>query len=256
MIVYKITNKQNGAIYIGSTINTLKQRWNRHKNDALHNITNNHFAKAIRLYGPEAFETEIIDTAKSEKELIEKEYYWINYYQANKNGYNENIDGFKCGGNTYKNKTLEELNSIKEKIRQSKLGANNPHATKVKCKNIKTNEEYHFDTQFEMQQFFNETNHQFCSRRCRKEIKCLYKNEWLIAYEKDEYPINYTIKGQTKKRGTQIKVINIETQEEFIFSSIRQAKEAFYDLPSRQMISLILKGKKPQPKKYIIKNID
>ena len=44
-------------------------------------------------------------------------------------------------------------------------------------------EEYYFDSQSEMQTFFNETNHQFCSRRCRKEIKCLYKNEWLIAYE-------------------------------------------------------------------------
>jgi len=45
-----------------------------------------------------------------------------------------------------------------------------------------------------MQAFFNETNHQFISRRCLKQVKCLYKNTWLIAYEQDEYIKDYTIK--------------------------------------------------------------
>ena len=114
--------------------------------------------------------------------------------------------------------------SIKEKIRQSKIGGNNPQATGVKCKNINTNEEYHFGSQSEMQAFFNESNHQFCSRRCRGEIKCLYKNEWLIAYEYDDYPSNYTLKGQTKKRGNQIKITELSTGKYFIFPSIRAAK--------------------------------
>ena len=38
MIIYKITNKENNKVYIGQTIRTLEQRFNRHKNDALHNI--------------------------------------------------------------------------------------------------------------------------------------------------------------------------------------------------------------------------
>ena len=80
------------------------------------------------------------------------------------------------------------MNEIKEKIRQSKLGGKNPHSTKVKCKNVYTNEEYHFNSQKEMQDFFKESNHQFISRRCLGKIKCLYKNEWKIAYENNEYP--------------------------------------------------------------------
>lgn len=255
MIIYKITNKQNGKIYIGQTINSLQDRWKRHQNDALNNIIDTHFARAIRYYGVDNFIPEIIDTATTQEELTKKEYYWINYYNATQDGYNENNDGFKCGGNTYKNKTLEELAQIKEKIRQSKIGGNNPQATGVKCKNINTNEEYHFGSQSEMQAFFNESNHQFCSRRCRKEIKCLYKNEWLIAYEQDDYSTDYTIKGQTKKRGTQIKITNLKTNQIYNFNSIRAAKQALPQLPKRNIISEIAKGERPQREDYYIEII-
>ena len=188
MYIYKITNTQNNKIYIGQTIRSVEERWKRHKNDALNNILDTHFARAIRYYGPDAFTIEIIDTAKNQRELTAKECYWISWYDSIKNGYNETNAEYKCGGNTYKNKTPEELKQIGEKIRQSKIGAKNPRSTKVKCKNINTNEEYHFDTQKQMQEFFNETNHQFVSRRCQGKIKKLYKDEWKIAYEENEYP--------------------------------------------------------------------
>lgn len=255
MIIYKITNKQNNKVYIGQTINSLEARWKRHQTDALNNIIDTHFARAIRYYGAENFEVEIIDTASSQEELTQKEYYWIDYYQASINGYNENDDGFKCGGNTYKNKSSEELEKIKNKIRESKLGGKNPQATKVKCKNINTNEEYHFGSQSEMQAFFNETNHQFCSRRCLGEIKCLYKNEWLIAYEEADYPSDYTLKNKTKKRGTEIKITDLITNTVYIFPSIRAAKETLPSLPSRDKISAILKGQISQVPNYQIENI-
>ena len=194
MYIYKITNKINNKMYIGQTIRPVEDRWKRHINDAINNILNTHFARAIRYYKPENFSLEIIDTAKNQEELNHKEQYWIQYYDSIKKGYNETDAIFKCGGNTYKNKTPEEMQKISDKIRQSKLGGKNPHSTKVKCKNINTNEEYHFDCQADMQKFFNENNHQFISRRCRHEIKCLYDNEWLIAYEKDDYISDYKIK--------------------------------------------------------------
>lgn len=255
MIVYKITNLQNGKSYIGQTINSLEERWRRHQNDALHNIIDTHFARAIRYYGPENFSTEIIDTAQTQEELTKKEYYWISFYNTAQDGYNENEDSFKCGGNTYKNKTPEEMALIKEKIRASKIGGNNPQATKVKCKNINTNEEYHFNSQSEIQSFFNETNHQFCSRRCNKQIKCLYKNEWMIAYEDDEYNKDYKIKGQTKKTGTIIQITDLKTGQIYNFPSIREAKRILSNLPSRDRISNILNGLSPQDKQYKIEKI-
>lgn len=194
MYIYKITNKINNKIYIGQTIRSVEERWKRHINDAINNILDTHFARAIRYYKPENFTLEIIDIANNQDELNKKEQYWIQYYDSTNYGYNETDAISKCGGNTYKSKTPEEMKQISEKIRQSKLGGKNPHSTKVKCKNILTNEEYHFNSQAEAQQFFNETNHQFISRRCRHEVKCLYQNQWLIAYENDEYISDYKIK--------------------------------------------------------------
>ena len=255
MIIYKITNTTNGKAYIGQTINSLELRWRRHQADALNHVLDTHFARAIRYYGPSAFATEIIDTATSQEELTQKEYYWIRYYNTVETGYNETDNDLKCGGNTYKNKTPEEITAIKEKLRISKLGGNNPNATGVKCKNINTNEEYHFDSQSEMQAFFNETNHQFCSRRCRGEIKCLYKNEWMIAYETADYPTDYTVKGQAKKRGTQIRVTDLQTGKIYTYSSLRATAEAMPQLPNRQILSEIIKGIRPQLMNYLIENI-
>ena len=55
MIVYKITNKINGKVYIGQTIRPIEQRYKRHINDAMNNVLNTHFARAIRKYGQEIF---------------------------------------------------------------------------------------------------------------------------------------------------------------------------------------------------------
>ena len=255
MIIYKITNNQNNKVYIGQTIRTLEERFRRHKNDALNNVIDTHFARAIRYYGPEAFSAEIIDTAETQEELNEKERFWIHHYNSIEEGYNETDAEFKCGGNTYKNKTPEELAAISEKIRESKMGGKNPHATAIKCKNIHTQEEYHFGSQSEVQAFFNETNHQFVSRRCRGMIKCLYKDAWIFAYEENEYPTDYTEKGKTPKRGTQIKVTDTRSGEEFYFASLRALESSDLPLPNRKICSDILKGLRPQLADYHLEQI-
>ena len=101
MWIYKITNIQNNKVYIGQTIRPVKDRFNRHISDALNNIIDTHFARAIRKYGKENFQIEIIDTAQNQNELNEKERYWIQYYNSVEEGYNETDALSKCGGNTY-----------------------------------------------------------------------------------------------------------------------------------------------------------
>lgn len=146
MWIYKITNIQNNKIYIGQTIRPVEQRFHRHINDALNNILNTHFARAIRKYGKDNFVVEIIDTAQTQDELNQKERYWIQYYNSVQEGYNETDAISKCGGNTYQSKTEEEMETIKEKIRQTKIGAKNPMAKKIKRTNIITGEIDIFDT--------------------------------------------------------------------------------------------------------------
>ena len=143
--IYIITNIQNNKVYIGQTIRPVEYRFNRHISDALNNKLDTHFARAIRKYGPQSFKLQVIDNAETQDELNKKEQYWIRFYDSVNQGYNETDAISKCGGNTYKSKTPEEMKKISDKIRQSKLGGKNPHSTKVKCKNINTNEEYHFD---------------------------------------------------------------------------------------------------------------
>ena len=146
MWIYKITNIQNNKIYIGQSIRPIEDRFHRHINDALNNILDTHFARAIRKYGKDSFTIEEIDSANSQEELTQKEQYWIQYYNSVQEGYNETDVTSKCGGNTYQSKTKEEMEIIKNKIRQTKLGKDNPMARKVKRINVQTGEIDIFDT--------------------------------------------------------------------------------------------------------------
>lgn len=226
MYIYKITNTLNNKVYIGQTIHSVEERWKRHQNDALSGRLNTHFAQALRKYPIENFIVETIDTATSQEELTEKEYYWINYYNSLIDGYNSTNDKHKCGGNTYQNKTKEEMQIIKEKISNGKLGSKNPNARKVKCKNVETNEEFHFDSQAEMRDFFNETNHVFISKRCLGKIKSLYKGIWQIAFEENEYNEEAT-PYKNNYRAKRVLVKNLETNEEKEFHSYKAAEDYF-----------------------------
>lgn len=73
MWIYKITNIQNNKIYIGQSIRPIEDRFHRHINDALNNILDTHFARAIRKYGKDNFTIEEIDSANSQEELTQKE---------------------------------------------------------------------------------------------------------------------------------------------------------------------------------------
>ena len=75
--VYKIINKINGKMYIGSSINIL-QRWSKHKALLRYNKhSNKHLQNSWNKHGEEAFEFSIIEECK-ENELLLKEQYYLN----------------------------------------------------------------------------------------------------------------------------------------------------------------------------------
>lgn len=219
MTIYKITNMKNNEIYIGKCETAVEERWQRHIREALDFTLDTHFARAIRCYGADNFNVEAIDTAETSCELCEKEKYWIAYYDSYHTGYNMTMGG--DGGNTYIAKKPDEMEVIKEKIRQTKIGSKNPNARTVKCKNIKTEEEFHFNSISEMQDFFQEDNHQFIVRRCRHEIQSLYKELWAIAYEEDEY-FDFSVQKKTNKH-KQVEVVNLNNFTKSIFSTMSEA---------------------------------
>lgn len=183
MWIYKITNIQNNKVYIGQSIRPIEQRFHRHINDAMNNILDTHFARAIRKYGKENFIIEEIDTALTQDELNKKEQYWIQYYNSVIDGYNETDAISKCGGNTYQSKTEAEMEVIKEKIRQTKLGNKNPMARKIKRTNIKTNEVNIFDTIISCAKACGiKTGKTSIISRLNGRIKSPYKDTWIFEY--------------------------------------------------------------------------
>ena len=69
MFIYKITNTQNNKVYIGQTIRPVEERWRRHKTDALNNVLDTHFARAIRKYGKDSF-INMLDNPQSSLEFL------------------------------------------------------------------------------------------------------------------------------------------------------------------------------------------
>ena len=183
MWIYKITNIQNNKVYIGQTIRPIEQRFKRHLSDALNNILDTHFARAIRKYGKENFIIEQIDEAQTQDELNQKEQYWIKYYNSVNEGYNETDAISKCGGNTYQSKTEEEMEVIKEKIRQTKIGSKNPMARKIKRTNIITQEVDMFDTIINCAKACGIQNGKTSiTTRLNGQVKSPYKKTWIFEY--------------------------------------------------------------------------
>lgn len=94
MIIYSITNKVSGKVYIGQTRRP-KRRWYEH----LHNL-NKYVSlvdRAIQKYGKDTFEYKEIDTACSIEELNIKEEEWIlKLNTLHPNGYNLVLKGRAC----------------------------------------------------------------------------------------------------------------------------------------------------------------
>ena len=108
--IYMIVNKINNKKYIGKR---------KCKND----IEKDNYmgsGKILKLaflkYGKENFDKIIIDICKNEKELDDREKYWIAFYKACESKEFYNIAEGGNGGNTYKGKTNKEIKAIGKKI--------------------------------------------------------------------------------------------------------------------------------------------
>lgn len=106
-VIYKCTNKINGKIYIGKTKKGLKKRILTHKADwkfaAKVGDASKPLYNAFSKYGFENFSWEVIDTAETEKELNEKEKYWINELKSSVIFENYNIGDGGEGGDNFTN---------------------------------------------------------------------------------------------------------------------------------------------------------
>jgi group I intron endonuclease len=87
-VVYRITNKLNGKCYIGKTVNST--RFSVHISKAIKTGVKTLIGNAIRKNGADAFIYEIIEPCNSDKELNEREIFYIDFYKTfhSDGGYN------------------------------------------------------------------------------------------------------------------------------------------------------------------------
>lgn len=114
-IVYLITNKVNGKIYVGQTTKSSSERWKQHcistNCKKLHN--------AIKKYSADCFVISEIYTSFSKEDLDNQEIYWISYFKTMDKSFGYNL---KSGGS--KGINSEEVrerisNSLKERYKEN-----------------------------------------------------------------------------------------------------------------------------------------
>lgn len=118
--IYRIRNLINNKSYIGQSID-IYDRWVFHKwelNNGKHK--NQHLLRSWLKYGSDNFEFTIVEEC-DENKLNEREIYWINYYDAYCNGYNQTKGGDGCSGKIW---TDEEREKISRAILQIDLNGN------------------------------------------------------------------------------------------------------------------------------------
>lgn len=218
MYIYKITNTLNDKVYIGQCVGSVHERFNRHFSDAKAGL-DTHFSRACRKYDKNLFKVETIDTAETREELNNKEKYWIKHFDSCHEGYNSTVGG--DGGNTYINKTEEEMAEIKEKIRKSKRGELNPNAVKIKAKNILTGEEKFYPSMRDATADFQLTRHNPITKRVNNRITCAYEEEWCFAYADQDYLWNTIKKGNARRKN--VEVINPNNLEVVILPTHQEA---------------------------------
>lgn len=158
MFLYIVTLRENGKSYIGWT-DDIKYRWQRHKRDAF-NGSKTYFHRALKKYGPDAFDWGIVQAFDTEDEAKQAEIFWIAELNTNHChggfGFNSTFGGDGSKGHKMTNEArLEQskrLRSLGEahpskreesklKMRLSQLAKGDKHPSKradVRAKNSAT----------------------------------------------------------------------------------------------------------------------
>lgn len=120
-VVYRILNFHNDKSYVGSTKSSLMNRfYHKYGHEfrlAYNHDDNNRIYKIMQKYGVDEFKIEILWTGNSEKEMHDKERFYITKFNSFYNGYNGSASG-KGGvpGSTWINNGIEQKQISQDKL--------------------------------------------------------------------------------------------------------------------------------------------
>lgn len=236
MIIYKITNKKNGKIYIGQTVQVLEARWKAHLNHKFNSAIKN----AVLKHGKENFSIEQIDAASNIEELNEKEIYWIAKLESNdrNKGYNLNSGG--------KNAVPNE--EVKEKMRRAHLGKKR---TPEQCKAISKRLMGHKHSE--------ETKRKIAQKATGRKRNYKMTEDHRRLMQEGKNRSNYVVSEETKKKislsskGKRLGIPKSEEMKERISNTLKGKMKGIKKPEGMgAKVSAALKGK-PKTKEHIEK---
>ena len=116
--IYQILNKINGKLYIGSTSESFRKRFNLHKYHLRNDKhKNSHLQYAWNKYGEESFEFSIIEISEIKEEVLDREQYYIDSFDF-ENLYN--INPFASGGLQFDEETLAKRAKTLSKLNKDR----------------------------------------------------------------------------------------------------------------------------------------
>ena len=181
MLIYKVTNKINGKIYVGQTVGDLNRRRSAHLSSVKTDKYDIYFYKAIKKYGKENFDWVILEKCNTIKELNEKEEYWIKELNTTApDGYN-----LKSGGNnsTHHKESIKKMKKVKE---GKYIGEKNPfYGKKHTDESIKKMKENRLDTKGENNPMYGK-KHTKKSLKKMKELKIGENNPFYGKFHTEE----------------------------------------------------------------------
>lgn len=121
-IIYKVENMENGKVYVGATTLKLEKRRQLHESAVKQDRNDCGLYTALRDEGFDKFEWTIIDNASNNKEMMEKEIYWIQHFRDSEQGV-YNITNGGSGVSGYKH-----TDEFKRRLSAKRKGSGNPNA--------------------------------------------------------------------------------------------------------------------------------
>ncbi len=110
--IYAIVNNVTRDMYVGSAV-AVNRRWSAHRcnlRKGTHHCT--HLQNSYRKHGPDAFDWEIVQFVEDKEKLIEREQFWIDFFQP---AYNKRKIASSCLG-------VKRSQQARENMRNAQLG--------------------------------------------------------------------------------------------------------------------------------------
>lgn len=183
MVIYKITNKINGKVYVGQTTRDFEIRKQEHIDNAFMYNINTHIYCAMRKYGLENFDFDIICEAKNIEELNYLETKYIVQYDSVRNGYNMSYGGDNnvmfCKKTAEKHDAVMRSDEVRKKISQSMKKYRKEHPWTEEQKR-KFAESKYGNKNFAGHHLTPE-HREAINKKLRKKVHCIDENKNVIA---------------------------------------------------------------------------